>query len=424
MKLSLEELPRSVAGYLLVVVALLLALAVMSFHPLDPSWLSAGADVVHNWLGQVGAWVAGLLVSLFGPWALFFPWALGRVGWRWLQGERLAGAKISASCLLATVVFGAGLAAGLVETVPYRGGFLSLGGAVGQLTFRGLRESLGEVGAFLVCLAGLVAGATFGLRRHPVAVARGLREAWHRRWAELRARLARGRQNRQRRKLEKKLLLRQLAKSAAPKPLMVWRPVPGPAPDLGPSYAAETFGRSEARKTRSKVAPASPVLPEVVEETVPPQHQQVFDFLLETPPSALPELSLLEPPAESLLPKASELEHMRQLVEEKFLEFKVEGRVEGVIPGPVITTFEFQPAPGVKYAQVVRLEEDLALKLGGGSGALGTHPRQGYGGRGGAQSPAANHRAPGNSRILAFCQRALTSHFGLGEGHSRYPYGG
>jgi S-DNA-T family DNA segregation ATPase FtsK/SpoIIIE len=43
--------------------------------------------------------------------------------------------------------------------------------------------------------------------------------------------------------------------------------------------------------------------------------------------------------------------------------FKVEGRVEDVLPGPVITTFEFRPAAGVKYAQVVALEEDLALGL-------------------------------------------------------------
>ena len=41
----------------------------------------------------------------------------------------------------------------------------------------------------------------------------------------------------------------------------------------------------------------------------------------------------------------------------------MDGAVDDVLPGPVITTYEFRPAAGVKYAQVVRLEEDLALGL-------------------------------------------------------------
>jgi S-DNA-T family DNA segregation ATPase FtsK/SpoIIIE len=54
---------------------------------------------------------------------------------------------------------------------------------------------------------------------------------------------------------------------------------------------------------------------------------------------------------------------MRDLVESKCREFKVEGQVVDVLPGPIITTFEFRPAAGVKYAQVVNLEDDLALGL-------------------------------------------------------------
>ncbi|MFN3414467.1 MAG: DNA translocase FtsK, partial [Thermoanaerobaculum sp.] len=102
----------------------------------------------------------------------------------------------------------------------------------------------------------------------------------------------------------------------------------------------------------------------VVVKEPEPVKQQAFDFIVETPPAALPDLNLLDPPPPHNPPNPAQLEAMRRMLEEKFLEFKVEGRVDGVTPGPVITTFEFQPAPGVKYAQVVRLEEDLALKLG------------------------------------------------------------
>ncbi|MFI5142603.1 MAG: DNA translocase FtsK, partial [Thermoanaerobaculales bacterium] len=66
-------------------------------------------------------------------------------------------------------------------------------------------------------------------------------------------------------------------------------------------------------------------------------------------------------PPPSVDPK--QLTAMREHLESKCREFRVEGRVEDVLPGPVITTYEFRPAAGVKYAQVVRLEEDLALGL-------------------------------------------------------------
>jgi len=370
MRLSREELPRAVAGYLLLVVAVLLALALVSYHPLDPSWLFAGSSQVRNWLGSVGAWVAGLLVGLFGAWALLLPWGLGRVGWRWLSGEVWEGAGLSLACLGTVLIFGGAFVAGVFPPMGFRGGQLQLGGEVGELVLAGLRASFGEVGATVLALAGAIAGAVFGLRRHPVAVVRTVREAWHRRTGELRARFARARQARQRRKLEKKLLRRKLAEKPSPKPPLVWKPVAATRASfrLLPRLpeGGERSRPGKARAAAAALVPQPmPVLPEVLHQEEPEElRQEVFDFLLETPPSPLPELGLLDPPPKAALPDQRQLEAMRRTLEEKFQEFKVEGRVEGVIPGPVITTFEFHPAPGVKYAQVVRLEEDLALKLG------------------------------------------------------------
>jgi DNA segregation ATPase FtsK/SpoIIIE-like protein len=90
--------------------------------------------------------------------------------------------------------------------------------------------------------------------------------------------------------------------------------------------------------------------------------QEKFDFP-EAPISPLPEKTMLlpPPPAPDLDPR--QLSEMRERVEAKCQEFRVDGRVEDVLPGPIITTYEFRPAAGVKYAQVVRLEEDLALGL-------------------------------------------------------------
>ncbi|MGQ9751712.1 MAG: DNA translocase FtsK 4TM domain-containing protein [Thermoanaerobaculaceae bacterium] len=363
MRLAPEELPRVVAGYLVLVLALLLGLALVSFHPLDPSWLSAGSSQARNWLGTVGAWVAGVLVRLFGVWALLLPVVLLRVGWQWLRGRPLESPASAFLFFLLALLFGAGLFACFAGPIAYRGGELDLGGEAGLLVFRGLSASLGLVGAYVVCFAGLLAGASFGLRRHPLFVALSLRQYWHRRLGELRARASRLRQSRKRRKLEKKLLLRQMAKNQEPDPPMVWRvaTVGGSRLRRLPRWPTEP---KQTKPSRPPAVKPPAVFPEVMEPEPEVFSQQVFSFLLETPPSPLPDLSLLDPPAPGVLPSANELALMRQALEAKFREFKVDGRVEGVMPGPVITTFEFQPAPGVKYAQIVSLEEDLALKLG------------------------------------------------------------
>jgi S-DNA-T family DNA segregation ATPase FtsK/SpoIIIE len=52
-----------------------------------------------------------------------------------------------------------------------------------------------------------------------------------------------------------------------------------------------------------------------------------------------------------------------RLIEERCREFSVEGEVTAYHPGPVVTTFEFKPSAGVKYAKVVNLGDDLALAL-------------------------------------------------------------
>ena len=52
-----------------------------------------------------------------------------------------------------------------------------------------------------------------------------------------------------------------------------------------------------------------------------------------------------------------------KLIEERCREFAVEGEVTAYHPGPVVTTFEFKPSAGVKYAKVVNLGDDLALEV-------------------------------------------------------------
>ena len=51
------------------------------------------------------------------------------------------------------------------------------------------------------------------------------------------------------------------------------------------------------------------------------------------------------------------------ILEKKLLDYGIEGRVINVHPGPVITMYEFEPAPGVKVNKIVGLADDLALAM-------------------------------------------------------------
>lgn len=78
----------------------------------------------------------------------------------------------------------------------------------------------------------------------------------------------------------------------------------------------------------------------------------------------LPPLSLLEKP-ESVLQKVDKEEYYKvsKQLEQKLINFGVSGKVVGISPGPVVTTYEYAPAAGVKINKIVTLADDLALGL-------------------------------------------------------------
>lgn len=78
----------------------------------------------------------------------------------------------------------------------------------------------------------------------------------------------------------------------------------------------------------------------------------------------LPSLDLLGASGTpSVRPSKDELYSDSSLIEQKLEDFDVDGKIIQVHPGPVVTMFEFEPAPGVKINRVVSLSDDLALSL-------------------------------------------------------------
>ncbi|HEX8090648.1 MAG TPA: DNA translocase FtsK [Blastocatellia bacterium] len=77
----------------------------------------------------------------------------------------------------------------------------------------------------------------------------------------------------------------------------------------------------------------------------------------------LPTLGLLEPPIGHHEQADEELRVRATILAEKCKEFSVTGHIHHISPGPVVTTFEFKPDPGIKYSRVVGLADDLCLAL-------------------------------------------------------------
>jgi len=81
-------------------------------------------------------------------------------------------------------------------------------------------------------------------------------------------------------------------------------------------------------------------------------------------PYTLPATSLLDPPVRLAIKVDEDALHASsRILESKLGDFGVEGKVVAVRPGPVITTYEFEPAPGVKVNRVVSLADDLQMAL-------------------------------------------------------------
>ncbi|MEZ4566094.1 MAG: DNA translocase FtsK [Desulfobacterales bacterium] len=111
----------------------------------------------------------------------------------------------------------------------------------------------------------------------------------------------------------------------------------------------------------------------VIKETLPPKplrsvpvlKQQEFESMRFDSRIKLPSVSFLNDP-EIQIDAAVDHENLKfqsRLLEQKLADFGVKGKVETVVPGPVITRFELKPAPGVKINKVVNLTDDLALAL-------------------------------------------------------------
>lgn len=127
--------------------------------------------------------------------------------------------------------------------------------------------------------------------------------------------------------------------------------------------------RKRARKTmvareRIKSRPKVTVVKPAPEQDKRPEQEQ-FPFMHVAGEFKLPPLELLNDPPErrNVEIEQESLEMNARRLERKLADFGVQGEVTEILPGPVITMYEFKPAPGIKISKVAGLSDDLALTL-------------------------------------------------------------
>ncbi|MBW2644334.1 MAG: DNA translocase FtsK, partial [Deltaproteobacteria bacterium] len=128
------------------------------------------------------------------------------------------------------------------------------------------------------------------------------------------------------------------------------------------SKKSSKIKKERAFKKERKIK-IKPPQPRPIKEAPVPR-QEVFEFMRSGTGFRLPSINLLDDSREK--PSSADDENLRmqsKLLEKKLDDFSVKGKVVAISPGPVITTYEYEPAPGIKINKIVSLTDDLALAL-------------------------------------------------------------
>jgi len=323
--------------WLLIVVALIyLALVLATYYKTDASWSFSGSGApLQNKGGVVGAWVADLLLYLFGLSAWW--WVIAGVvvvvsGYRRLTREAverhhpLLAIPGFALVLVASASLEALRLYRLPAMLPN-----TPGGALGDMIGQGLSRALGFNGATLLLIAlfgigwSLLTGMSWLRLMERVGGRIENMLAWARRKRE---------EQRDR--------------------------VIGDAAFEEREQVVEAARETADDREPVMVVPAS--LEVMKSERVIKEKQK--PLFKDLPDSPLPPLALLEDASSSLeVVSAETLDFTSRVIERKLADFGVAVKVLAAYPGPVITRFEIEPAIGVKGAQIVNLMKDLARAL-------------------------------------------------------------
>ncbi len=317
-------------------IAIYLLASLITYDSADPGWShSETTDNVRNAGGVAGAWFADSFLYLFGYLAYLFPIMVAYVGWLTFKGRDDATSVDMRTGILRAIGFVLTLCAGTglatlhfadISQLP-----LNSGGILGDVVGNGLIGVFSFLGGTLLLVALFLTGVTLFTNL-----------SWFRVMDET-GRLTFGLFNRS---IDQWYRLRDYIEGRRAK-----------------LEREEVVEVQKKKKEKRKPIKIEPVVEKIEYSEREDKERQVPLF---EPPAeeALPALSLLDVAETRKNPMTKEaLEAISRTVELKLLDFGIEVQVVAVHPGPVVTRYELDPAPGVKVSQISALAKDLARSL-------------------------------------------------------------
>jgi S-DNA-T family DNA segregation ATPase FtsK/SpoIIIE len=338
-----QRLWRDIALILVAPFLFYLLASLVTFSPADPGWSHSGSITapLHNVGGRVGAWLADVLLYLTGYVAFLLPVVLGGVAWIALFGMDSDGdgdADLGPALRLVGIVGFLVSASGLLYLRVGGAADFSAGsgGILGQLVGRSLYRGFGPVGGNLFLLALLLVSVT---------LATGLS------WLAVMDRIGQG-------VLALPAALGQLIRRGS-REASEWQQVRAMREER--EEVRKSDNELRARRAPVKIEPPAPAL---VEKSDRAKREQQIPLFHVGDGSGIPPLALLDDPKPQTKGYDEQtLETLSRQIEFKLKDFRIDAQVVGAYPGPVITRFEIEPAPGIKVSQISSLDKDIARGL-------------------------------------------------------------
>ncbi|KAF0185128.1 MAG: DNA segregation ATPase FtsK/SpoIIIE S-DNA-T family [Nitrospirae bacterium] len=300
-----------VLGILAILLGIYLSVCLLSYNQWDPSLFTYTKTAPSNYGGLAGAYIADILYSLIGAASFAIPIVLVGYGVRRVLGKQrhrihIAGALV----FLLALAF-------LLELIGERIALpiAHAGGAAGTLIIRPLERLISPVGAYLLTFAVMLIGIVLASPISP---------------------------------FERLFRRRELKPPSTPAKTAYEGGLPFDMHDDEEQLRPEPLF-PPLRKSRERKPPEQPTLP-------PLPAADLGDY-------ELPRLDFLMPADTVSGPSREEMTASGNSLEKKLVDFGVNGKIRQAHPGPIVTMFEFEPAPGVKINRIVSLSDDLALSL-------------------------------------------------------------
>ncbi len=335
---------NEIAAIVLIFIAIFLILALSSFHHDDPGIFSITTRPVQNYAGKSGAFVASILFSLFGYASFFFVLLTLLYTIYFLSNRQLAHTLTKTFGLLLGL-FSSAVLLSLFFDLAGEHSKLKTGGVVGiffaSILYTQLKKFLATIFSLSLLMISFLIITKVSLKKLITSLLRTLTAFLKKLWSVIFTLITKWKQNYNRKKIARK-------------------------------YSQE---KSKEPQTDKKAVERNDLLPtenrrgtKIQEkEPAPDEDNLLFkefkDEIKKRSGYLPPPISYLDQIEQKCSFDQKELEEKKIELLQSLADFEISGKIQNYTPGPVITTYEFVPDPGVKIKDVASLTEDLALQV-------------------------------------------------------------